>query len=396
MAMSALKARSQKGFLTWVRIDTIAPVAHPCRGSRSGVAMKVIVTGGAGFIGSAVCRHLIRSTNWLVVNVDKLTYAANLASLASIADNPRYRFVRGDIADRDAMRVLFEEVRPNAIINLAAESHVDRSIDSADNFINTNVNGTYVLLEESRLHCERLSGEARAAFRFQHISTDEVFGDLGPTGRFTETTPYDPSSPYSATKAASDHLVRAWGRTYGVPILITNCSNNYGPFQFPEKLVPLMILCALRGEALPVYGTGDNIRDWLHVEDHAAALLTVLNKAEPGSSYNIGCAAERRNIDIVETICDLVDELAGPLTSGPRRGLISFVTDRPGHDKRYAIDARKLTNRLGWRPTYDLAGGLRQTVQWYIDNESWWGPLIAGGNVLGRLGLRLVRGAKAG
>jgi dTDP-glucose 4,6-dehydratase len=350
--------------------------------------MKVIVTGGAGFIGSAVCRHLIRATNWSVVNVDKLTYAANLASLASIADTPRYRFVQRDIADRGAMRALFDETRPDAVINLAAESHVDRSIDSAGDFIHTNINGTFVLLEEARRHCDRLSPEARAAFRFHHVSTDEVFGELGPTGKFTETTPYDPSSPYSASKAASDHLVRAWGRTYGLPVLITNCSNNYGPYQFPEKLVPLMILRALRGETLPVYGAGDNVRDWLHVEDHAAALLTVLVKAEPGSTYNIGCSAERRNIDMVEDICDLIDGLAGPLPSGSRRRLISFVTDRPGHDKRYAIEAGKLSTRLGWKPAYDLASGLRQTVQWYLDNETWWQPLVERGNALGRIGLK--------
>ena len=294
------------------------------------------------------------------------------------------------------MRALFDEVRPDAVINLAAESHVDRSIDSAGDFIHTNINGTFVLLEEARRHCDRLSPEARAAFRFHHVSTDEVFGELGSTGKFTETTPYDPSSPYSASKAASDHLVRAWGRTYGLPVLITNCSNNYGPFQFPEKLVPLMILRALRGQPLPVYGAGDNVRDWLHVEDHAAALLTVLVKAEPGSTYNIGCSAERRNIDMVEDICDLVDDLAGPLPSGPRRQLISFVTDRPGHDKRYAIEAGKISTRLGWKPAYDLASGLRQTVQWYLDNESWWKPLVEGGNALGRIGLTNVEAAKAG
>ena len=250
---------------------------------------------------------------------------------------------------------------------------------SAGDFIHTNINGTFVLLEEARRHCDRLSPQTRAAFRFHHVSTDEVFGELGPTGKFTETTPYDPSSPYSASKAASDHLVRAWGRTYGLPVLLTNCSNNYGPYQFPEKLVPLMILRALKGETLPVYGAGDNVRDWLHVEDHAAALLTVLNKAEPGSTYNIGCSAERRNIDMVEDICDLVDDLAGPLASGPRRGLISFVADRPGHDKRYAIDASKVTAKLGWKPTYDLASGLRQTVQWYLDNESLVAPVGRGG-----------------
>jgi dTDP-glucose 4,6-dehydratase len=350
--------------------------------------MRVVVTGGAGFIGSALCRHLIRSTDWSVVNLDKLTYAANLASLASVAGAPRYRFVRGDIADRETVRALFDAFRPDAVINLAAESHVDRSIDSASDFVHTNINGTFVLLEEARRLCDRLDPDARAAFRFHHVSTDEVFGELGPTGKFTETTPYDPSSPYSASKAASDHLVRAWGRTYGLPGLITNCSNNYGPYQFPEKLVPLMILRALKGQALPVYGAGENVRDWLHVEDHAVALLAVLTKGEPGSTYNIGCSAERRNIDMVETICDLVDDLAGPLASGPRRRLISFVADRPGHDKRYAIDAGKLTARLGWKPAYDLASGLRQTVQWYLDNETWWRPLVERGDALDRIGLK--------
>lgn len=357
--------------------------------------MQVIVTGGAGFIGSAVCRHLIGSTEWSVVNLDKLTYAANLASLASIAGSPRYRFVQGDIADRSAVRKLFDDVRPDAVLNLAAESHVDRSIDSADDFIHTNITGTFVLLEEARRHCDRLSPQQRAAFRFHHVSTDEVFGELGPTGKFTETTPYDPSSPYSASKAASDHLVRAWGRTYGLPVLISNCSNNYGPYQFPEKLVPLMILRALKGQTLPVYGAGDNIRDWLHVEDHAGALHTVLATAEPGSTYNIGCSCERRNIDMVEAICDLVDELAGPLGSGPRRKLITFVADRPGHDKRYAIDASKLTKRLGWKPARDLASGLRQTVQWYLDNEAWWRPLVERGNALSRIG-RAMEPIRAG
>lgn len=349
--------------------------------------IRVIVTGGAGFIGSALCRHLIDATQWSVVNFDKLTYAANLSSLDGIAENPRYRFVRGDIADRAAVRRLFEETQPDAILNLAAESHVDRSIDSAGDFVQTNITGTFVLLEEARAYCAGLEADKRAAFRFHHISTDEVFGELGPTGKFSETTAYDPSSPYSASKAASDHLVRAWGRTYGLPVLITNCSNNYGPYQFPEKLVPLMILRALAGEKLPVYGRGDNIRDWLHVDDHAVALVTVLTKAEPGSTYNVGCSAERRNIDMVEAICDLVDDIAGPMKSGRRRELISFVADRPGHDKRYAIDATKLITRLGWQPSYDLDKGLRQTVKWYLENEAWWRPLVGQSGALGRIGL---------
>jgi dTDP-glucose 4,6-dehydratase len=350
--------------------------------------MQVIVTGGAGFIGSALCRHLIGATPWSVLNLDKLTYAANLNSLAPIADNARYRFVQGDIADAGLMRDLLAGVCPDAILNLAAESHVDRSIEGAADFIRTNVDGTFVLLEAARRYYEGLPAARRAAFRLLHVSTDEVFGTLGATGRFSETSAYDPSSPYAASKAASDHLVRAWGRTYGLPVVITNCSNNYGPYQFPEKLVPLMILRALKGEPLPVYGTGNNIRDWLYVEDHAAALATVLTRAKPGATYNIGAACERRNIDIVEAICDLVDELAGPLPSGKRRGLITFVEDRPGHDRRYAIDASRLQKDFDWRPAHDLGAGLRQTVQWYLDNEVWWRPLIARGDALERRGLR--------
>ncbi len=357
--------------------------------------MRVLVTGGAGFIGSAVCRHLIHSTTWSVLNLDKLTYAANLASLASIAANPRYRFVKGDIADQETVRKVFDEFRPDAILNLAAETHVDRSIDTAAEFIKTNVNGTFVLLEEARRYWDALQPERRAVFRFHHVSTDEVFGDLSPIGLFAETTPYKPSSPYAASKAASDHLVRAWGRTYELPVLITNCSNNYGPHQFPEKLIPLMILRALKGETLPVYGRGDNIRDWLHVEDHARAMVTVLERAEAGSTYNIGCACERRNIEIVEQICDLVDELAGALPSGPRRSLIEFVEDRPGHDKRYAMDATKMRVHFGWRPIYDVNSGLRSTVQWYLDNEVWWRPLVNRNHALGRLGLSHRKTAQA-
>ncbi len=350
--------------------------------------MHMIVTGGAGFIGSALCRHLIGATPWSVVNVDKLTYAANLESLSPIVGHERYRFVQGDIADAELLRALFQEVRPDAVINLAAESHVDRSIDAAADFIHTNIDGTFVLLEEARRYCDRLAPESARAFRFHHVSTDEVYGALGPSGKFTETTAYDPSSPYAASKAASDHLVRAWGRTYGLPVLITNCSNNYGPYQFPEKLVPLMILRALNGETMPVYGRGENIRDWLYVEDHAEALFTVLTHGRAGSTYNIGGEAERRNIDMVEVICDLLDKLAGPLASGPRRGLVRFVEDRPGHDARYAIDASRVRGELGWKPAHDLDSGLRRTVQWYLDNEAWWRPLLARGDTLGRRGAR--------
>ena len=349
--------------------------------------MRALVTGGAGFIGSALTRHIVGRLGWSTMVVDKLTYAGHLSSLAQVADAPGYSFVQADICNRAVLDAAFAQAQPDIVFHLAAESHVDRSIDSADDFIRTNINGTFVLLEEARRYCEELESGRRGAFRFHHISTDEVFGELGPTGKFTETTPYDPSSPYSASKAASDHLVRAWGRTYGLPVLLTNCSNNYGPYQFPEKLVPLMILRALHGQTLPVYGTGDNVRDWLHVDDHAAALFTVLTRAEPGSTYNVGCSSERRNLDMVEAICDLVDEFAGPLPSGPRRSLISFVTDRPGHDKRYAIDAVKLTTRLGWKPAYDLDAGLRQTVQWYLDNEAWWGPLLDQKGPLKRRGL---------
>ena len=348
--------------------------------------MRLIVTGGAGFIGSAVCRYVIANTDWLAANVDKLTYAANLDSLKEVAQNARYRLVEIDIADRDAVRSVFTEFQPDAILNLAAESHVDRSIDAADSFIRTNINGTFVLLEEARRYWELLP-EARAqAFRFHHVSTDEVFGALGTDGIFTEESAYNPSSPYAASKAASDHLVRAWGKTYGLPVLLTNCSNNYGPYQFPEKLIPLMILRALHGQTLPVYGNGENVRDWLYVEDHVQALLTVLERGQLGETYNIGGSAERRNIDMVCQICDLVDESAPPLASGPRSGLIRFVDDRPGHDLRYAIDASRLRRELHWQPAHDLAGGLRKTVRWYLDNESWWRPLLDASDALDRKG----------
>jgi dTDP-glucose 4,6-dehydratase len=360
-----------------------------------GSAMRLLVTGGAGFIGSAVCRHLIQATTWSVLNLDKLTYASNLASLESVSGHARYRFQKGDIADPSTVREAFTEFQPDAILHLAAETHVDRSIDTAEDFIRTNVNGTFVLLEAARHYWETLPPDRRKAFRFHHVSTDEVFGDLGPTGQFTETTPYNPSSPYAASKAGSDHLVRAWGRTYGLPILVTNCSNNYGPYQFPEKLIPLMILRSLQGKSLPVYGTGENVRDWLHVEDHVRALVSVLERAEPGTTYNIGSASERRNVDLVEQICDLVDELAQPLPSGSRRNLIQFAEDRPGHDRRYAIDASQLRLDLGWRPVHDITSGLRNTVQWYLENESWWRPLLDERDALGRLGIARRDAARA-
>ena len=349
--------------------------------------MRLIVTGGAGFIGSAICRHVICKTSWRVANIDKLTYAANLTSLADVAGHPRYKFIRADITNRDVIRRIFEETKPDAVLNLAAESHVDRSIDSADNFIETNIRGTFILLEEARRLHDALPTERKQSFRFHHVSTDEVFGSLEPSGDFfTETTAYDPSSPYSASKAASDHLVRAWNRTYGLPVLITNCSNNYGPYQHPEKLVPLMILRALRGQSLPVYGSGENIRDWLYVEDHAEALIAVLEGGVPGNTYNIGGSSERRNIDVVEQICDILDEIAPTLSTGPRRNLIQFVQDRPGHDQRYAIDASKLQSGLGWRPNYNFESGLRLTVQWYLKNRSWWQPLVKNSDALSRLG----------
>jgi dTDP-glucose 4,6-dehydratase len=347
----------------------------------------LIVTGGAGFIGSAFCRHLITNTRLRVVNVDKLTYAADLTSLSDVVGSQRYHFVQADVADQRAMRGIFAEFMPDAIVNLAAETHVDRSIDAADDFIRTNINGTFVILEEALSYWRSLPATRASDFRFLHVSTDEVFGSLGPEGSFNESSAYNPSSPYAASKAASDHLARAWGRTYGLPLLLTNCSNNYGPYQFPEKLLPLMILRALHGQPLPVYGRGDNVRDWLFVEDHAHALITVLERGTPGQTYNIGGSAERRNIDMVTEICDLLDELAGTLPTGPRRKLITFVEDRPGHDWRYSIDASKIKKHLDWVPSHDLATGLLKTVRWYLDHEHWWRPHLARSDVLGRKGL---------
>jgi dTDP-glucose 4,6-dehydratase len=349
--------------------------------------MKLLITGGAGFIGSAVVRHIIRDTDWQVANVDKLTYAGNLESLAEARSSNRHTHFKVDICDRAAVDRIFREVQPDAVLHLAAESHVDRSIDGAAPFVETNVVGTYALLDVALAHWRTLDEEAKARFRFQHISTDEVFGSLGATGKFTETTAYAPNSPYSASKAASDHLVRAWQHTYGLPTLTTNCSNNYGPYHFPEKLIPLTIIRALRGERLPVYGTGENVRDWLHVEDHAEALTLVLRKGRPGETYNVGGDSERRNIDVVYAICRLLDEFLPHSANRPHDRLIEFVTDRPGHDQRYAIDAAKIRHELGWQPRHGFDDGLRATVRWYLDNRRWWERVMSGAYRGERLGL---------
>ncbi|WP_161866186.1 dTDP-glucose 4,6-dehydratase [Pseudomonas yangonensis] len=336
--------------------------------------MRILITGGAGFIGSALIRHLLQHTEHQVLNLDKLTYAGNLESLAPVASNSRYRFVQADIADAVRVAATLSEFQPDAIMHLAAESHVDRSIDGPAAFIQTNIVGTYSLLENTRAYWLTLSPERKAAFRFHHISTDEVYGDLhGVDDLFTETTPYAPSSPYSASKAASDHLVRAWQRTYGLPVLITNCSNNYGPYHFPEKLIPLMILNALAGKPLPVYGNGQQVRDWLYVEDHARALLKVVSEGEVGETYNIGGHNEQKNLDVVRAICALLEELAPQKPAGIARyeDLITYVQDRPGHDLRYAIDASKIERELGWVPQETFETGLRKTVQWYLDNLEW-------------------------
>lgn len=336
--------------------------------------MRVLITGGAGFIGSALTRHLIQDTEHEVLNLDKLTYAGNLESLLEIAASPRYRFVQADIADAERVAATLSEFQPDAIMHLAAESHVDRSIDGPAAFIQTNIVGTYSLLESTRAYWLGLNTVRKAAFRFHHISTDEVYGDLhGVDDLFTETTPYAPSSPYSASKAASDHLVRAWQRTYGLPVLITNCSNNYGPYHFPEKLIPLMILNALAGKPLPVYGNGQQVRDWLYVEDHARALLKVVSEGKVGETYNIGGHNEQKNLDVVHSICALLEELAPQKPAGIARyeDLITYVQDRPGHDLRYAIDASKIERELGWVPQETFETGLRKTVQWYLDNLEW-------------------------
>ena len=334
----------------------------------------ILVTGGAGFIGGSVCRHLVAQGGYRVVNVDKLTYSGNLASLASIEGHDAYAFEQADICDADAMARIFATHRPDALMHLAAESHVDRSIDGPGVFVQTNVVGTVTLLGAALAYWRALPQAARSDFRFHHISTDEVFGDLPfDSGVFTEETPYAPSSPYSASKAASDHFVRAWHETYGLPVVLSNCSNNYGPYHFPEKLVPLVILNALDGKPLPVYGRGENVRDWLYVDDHARALELVVTRGRVGESYNVGGRAERTNLSVVETICDILDARR-PLDR-PRRELIAFVTDRPGHDRRYAIDASKIERELGWTPKESFETGLAKTIDWYLDNEDWWQPI---------------------
>lgn len=332
---------------------------------------KVLITGGAGFIGSAVVRQFIRETETTVVNVDKLTYAGNLESLAECRKHPRHIFEHVDICDREELERVFREHKPDAVMHLAAESHVDRSIEGPAAFIETNVVGTSTLLEVAREYWSELPERQKSAFRFHHISTDEVYGDLGPDEpAFTEDTPYAPSSPYSASKAASDHLVRAWHRTYGLPVVITNCSNNYGPYQFPEKLIPLVLLNALERKSLPVYGKGDNVRDWLYVEDHARALRVVLEKGQVGRTYNVGGRSEKKNIDVVQQLCAALDE-AVPLSDGSYASLITFVTDRPGHDRRYAIDDTRISQELGWQPAETFESGLAETVRWYLDNPAW-------------------------
>ena len=358
--------------------------------------MKILVTGGAGFIGSNLV-HLLVAKGHQVLNIDKLTYAGNLRSLADLEGNPNHQLLQADICDAAAMRTAFADFQPDWVMHLAAESHVDRSIDGPGEFIQTNIMGTYVLLQTAREYISTFNFPL-STFRFLHVSTDEVYGSLGETGLFTETTPYDPHSPYSASKASSDHLARAWRDTYGLPVIVTNCSNNYGPFQFPEKLIPVVLLKARRGEPIPVYGKGENIRDWLFVEDHAEALLTAISKGKPGETYNIGGNNEMRNIDLVRLLCRLLDEalekrpelrtkhLTSDLRPPTSESLITFVTDRPGHDLRYAIDATKIKNELGWEPKQDHESGFRKTVEWYLENEAWWQNILDGSYQLERLG----------
>ncbi len=347
----------------------------------------VFVTGGAGFIGSAVVRHLLDNSEAFVVNIDKLTYAACLDSIPQARNNSRYRFAHVDICHGPAMRQLFDQYQPRYVMNLAAESHVDRSIDGPGEFIQTNIVGTFTLLQEALRYWRGLERSAQSQFRFHHISTDEVFGSLDGDELFTEQTAYAPNSPYSASKASSDHLVRAWHKTYGLPIIVTNCSNNYGPYHFPEKLIPHMIIKGLAEEALPVYGDGQQIRDWLYVDDHANALSLVVARGKPGETYNIGGRNERPNLHVVETICDLLDRMK-PAAGGPRRSLISFVADRPGHDRRYAIDASKIERELGWRPQENFESGIAKTVAWYVQNRSWWQAILDRGYKAERIGLK--------
>ncbi len=352
--------------------------------------MKIFITGGAGFIGSALIRYLISETDHSIVNIDKLTYAGNLASLQPVSDSSRYQFEQVDICDAQAINKLFAQYQPDIIMHLAAESHVDRSIDGPAEFIETNIVGTSVLLEAARQYWSELAAEKKQAFRFHHISTDEVYGSLGEEGLFQETTAYDPSSPYSASKASSDHLVRAWHRTFGLPVVVTNCSNNYGPYQFPEKLIPLIILNALEGKPLPVYGKGDQIRDWLYVEDHAKALWLAVTKGKSGETYNIGGRNERTNIEVVKTICALLDELRPQHPEGisEYQQLITYVTDRPGHDMRYAIDADKIRSELDWEPDEDFSTGIRKTIIWYLENPGWCEDIQSGNYRRERLGLK--------
>lgn len=347
--------------------------------------MRVLVTGGAGFIGSALVRYLVSEVGADVLTVDKLTYAGNLASLKPIENAPNHRFLQADICDRAAMNEALAAFQPDYVMHLAAESHVDRSITGAADFIQTNINGTFTMLEAARQYWSGLAEDAKANFRMLHVSTDEVYGSLGDNGLFEETTPYDPSSPYSASKAASDHLATAWQRTYGLPVVISNCSNNYGPFHFPEKLIPLIILNALEGKPLPVYGNGANIRDWLYVEDHARALWLIVQKGLAGEKYNVGGRNEQKNIDVVNCICSILDELRPQ--SKPYAELIKYVTDRPGHDARYAIDATKLETELGWKAQENFTTGIRKTVEWYLDNAWWWQPLREGVYAGERLGV---------
>jgi dTDP-glucose 4,6-dehydratase len=349
--------------------------------------MRILVTGGAGFIGSALVRHLIGETDHEVLNLDKLTYAGVLSSLDPVSDDPRHHFVRGDICDSELVGRLFAEFQPDVVAHLAAESHVDRSIDGPGDFIQTNLVGTFTMLAGALGYWQGLGADRKAGFRFHHISTDEVFGSLGDEGLFTETTAYDPRSPYSASKAGSDHLVRAWGHTYGLPVLVTNCSNNYGPYHFPEKLIPLIIIRALAGEKLPVYGDGSNVRDWLFVEDHARALRAVFERGVPGETYNVGGNAERKNIEVVSAICSALDRLSPRADGKAYADQISFVTDRPGHDHRYAIDASKIKAELGWEPQVRFEQGIERTVRWYLDHRGWWGDILAGRYDTGRLGL---------